>query len=89
MKFAGYDAIFFTGQAAEPVYLFVDNGSAELRDARALWGKDTYETEDLLWAELGDDVQTACIGPSSEKLSLISGIIHFKAARRRGVGSGR
>ena len=89
MKFAGYDAIFFTGQAAEPVYLFVDNGSAELRDARALWGKDTYETEDLLWAELGDDVQTACIGPSSEKLSLISGIIHFKgrAAARSGLGA--
>ena len=89
MKMAGYDAIFFTGQAEQPVYLFVDNGKAELLDAGALWGKDTYETEDTLWAELGDDVQIACIGPSSEKLSLISGIIHYKgrAAGRSGLGA--
>ena len=89
MKFAGYDAIFFAGQSAEPVYLLVDNGKAELRSASALWGKDTYETEDLLWKEVGDDVHVACIGPSSEKLSLISGIIHYKgrAAARSGLGA--
>ena len=89
MKFAGYDAIFFTGQASKPVYLLVDNGQAELRDAGDLWGKDTYVTEDSLRAEFGPDSHVACIGPAGEKLSLIAGIIHFKgrAAARSGLGA--
>lgn len=88
LKFAGYDAVYVTGQAAEPVYLLVDNGKAELRSARHLWGKDTNETEDLLRGELGK-VQVACIGPSGEKRSLIAAIIndYGRAAGRSGVGA--
>ncbi|HWR70743.1 MAG TPA: aldehyde ferredoxin oxidoreductase N-terminal domain-containing protein, partial [Dehalococcoidia bacterium] len=33
LKFAGYDAVFFGGISPKPVYLFIDNGQAELRDA--------------------------------------------------------
>ena len=40
LKFAGYDAVFFTGIAEKPVYLYIDNGRAEIRDAGNLWGKD-------------------------------------------------
>ncbi len=89
LKFAGYDAVFFTGIADNPVYLFVDNGKAELRDASHLWGKDTYETEDMIKAELGDDVESVCIGPSGEKLALISCIITNRgaAAGRSGLGA--
>jgi aldehyde:ferredoxin oxidoreductase len=89
MKFAGYDGVFFTGTSKKPVYLFIDNGKAELRDASHLWGKDTYKTEDALKFELGQDVQVACIGPAGEKLSLISAIIHCKgrAAGRCGLGA--
>lgn len=84
LKFAGYDAVFFNGIADKPVYLFIDNGKAELRDASHLWGKDTYQTEDILKAELGDATEIACIGPSGEKRSLISCIIN-----RRGAAAGR
>jgi aldehyde:ferredoxin oxidoreductase len=84
LKFAGYDAVFFNGIADRPVYLFIDNGKAELRDARHLWGKDTYETEDALKAELGEAAEIVGIGPSGEKLSLISCII-----TRRGAAAGR
>jgi aldehyde:ferredoxin oxidoreductase len=89
LKFAGYDAIYFSGISEKPVYLFIDNGQAELRDAAHLWGKDTFETEDILKSELGKDVKVACIGPSGEKLSLISAIIHDKtrAAGRSGLGA--
>ena len=89
LKFAGYDGVFFNGIADKPVYLFIDNGKAELRDAGHIWGKDTYETEDTLKAELGRTVEIACIGPSSEKLSLISGIITRRgaAAARSGLGA--
>ena len=47
LKFAGYDAVFFTGVSKKPVYLFIDNGKAELRDAASLWGRDTFDTEKL------------------------------------------
>ena len=89
LRFSGYDAVFFTGMAAKPVYLFIDEGKIELRDAGYLWGKDCYETEDILTEELGNDVHVACVGPPGEKLSLISGIVndHGRIAARSGVGA--
>jgi aldehyde:ferredoxin oxidoreductase len=89
LKFAGYDAVFFSGISDKPVYLLVDNGKAELKDAAQLWGKDTYETEDILEAEYGRDSRVSCIGPSGEKLSLISCIINKRgcAAGRSGLGA--
>jgi len=47
LKFAGFDAVFFTGISSKPTYLLLDDGKAELKDATYLWGKDTYETEDI------------------------------------------
>jgi aldehyde:ferredoxin oxidoreductase len=89
LKFSGYDGVFFTGISEKPVYLFINNGRAELRDANHLWGKDTYETDDILKSELGDDTAIACIGPSGEKVSLVSCIMHNKgsAAGRSGLGA--
>jgi aldehyde:ferredoxin oxidoreductase len=89
LKFAGYDAVFFTGISDKPVYLFIDNGKAELKNANHLWGKDTYATEDMLADELSKDVHTICIGPSGENLSLISCIITTRgsAAGRSGLGA--
>jgi len=90
LKAAGWDAIFISGIAPSPKYLFVTNNGIELKDASHLWGKDTVETEDMLCGELGDSkIRVACIGPAAEKLSLISGIVNDKAriAARSGVGA--
>ncbi len=88
LKFAGYDAVFFTGISEKLVYLFINNGKAELRDAAHLRGKNTYETEDMLKSELGRDVEVACIGPSGENLSLISSVMSKKrTAARSGLGA--
>ena len=90
LKSTGYDAIFFTGKSPKPVYLYLGNGSKELRDAGHLWGKDTNETEDQICQELGDNqLKIASIGPAGEKLSLISCIINDKgrAAARSGLGA--
>ncbi len=88
LKFAGYDALFFTGMSAKPVYLFINNGKAELRDAAHIWGKDTYQTEAILKSELGKDVEVACIGPSGENLSLISAVMNKgRTAARSGLGA--
>ena len=89
LKFSGFDAVFFTGIAPEPVYLLLDNGRVFIKDAAHIWGKDTYETEDILMAEYGKQSRVACIGPAGEKLSLISGIMtnHGNTAGRSGLGA--
>ncbi len=89
LKSAGYDAVFFTGIADEPVYLHIDSGRVELRDAAALWGLDTFATEDALRQQHGKDLQVACIGPAGEKVALIASVMNNKgrAAGRSGLGA--
>jgi aldehyde:ferredoxin oxidoreductase len=89
LKYSGYDAVFFTGIADKPVYLFIDNGHAEIKDASHLWGKDCYDTDDALKAEYNKDIAIACIGQAGERMSLVSCIIHNKgsAAGRSGLGA--
>ncbi len=89
LKFAGFDAIFLKGQSPKPVYLKVEDGQAELRDASDLWGLDTNETEDQLKARHGKGTEVASIGPSGEKLSLIAAIMndYGRAWGRSGVGA--
>jgi len=89
LKFAGFDAVFFTGISPKPVYLLIDSGKAEIKDAAGLWGKDTYETEDVLMAEYGKQSRVACIGPAGEKLSLVASIMtdHGSALGRSGLGA--
>jgi len=89
LKFAGYDAVFFTGISEKPVYLYINNGAAEIRDAAPIWGKDTFDVQDILRAEYGKDLQVACIGPAGEQLSLLSSVMCNKgrAAARSGLGA--
>jgi aldehyde:ferredoxin oxidoreductase len=89
MKFAGVDAVFITGMSREPVYLFVQDGRAEIRDASHLWGLDCYETEAKLKEELGRDIAAAVVGPSGERRCLIASVMTDKgrAAGRSGLGA--
>jgi len=89
MKRSGYDLFVFEGAASSPVYLFVDERKAELRDATHLWGLDTHQTEDAIRRDTAEDVRVACIGPAGENLALIAAIINDKhrAAARSGVGA--
>lgn len=89
LKFAGYDAVFFTGISEKPVYLLLKDGAAELRDATFLWGKETYETADVLKSELGRDLRIASVGPAGEKKALLASIMtdNFRAAARAGLGA--
>jgi aldehyde:ferredoxin oxidoreductase len=89
LKFAGYDAVFFTGKSDKPVYLLIDNGKAEIKDAGHLWGKDTFDVQDILREAHGKELEVACIGPSGEKLCLIAAVMNNKgrAAGRSGLGA--
>ena len=90
MKFAGFDAIIVKGKADSPVYLSLNNGNAELRDASALWGKETAEVERLIRDELGDDkIKIAQCGPAGEKRVRYAAIINNanRANGRTGMGA--
>jgi aldehyde:ferredoxin oxidoreductase len=89
LKFAGYDGIFLTGISEKPAYLRIDNGKVEIKDAGFLWGKSTFETDELLHAEYGNSARVISIGPAGEKLALISCIMHSggDAAGRSGLGA--
>ncbi len=90
IKRAGYDGIFVKGVSDKPVYLVVNNGEAEIKDASHIWGMDTVETEERLEADLGlKNAKVACIGPAGERLSCISGIVTDKGriAARSGLGA--
>ncbi len=77
LKWAGYDAVAITGRAPEPVYLWVHDGQASLREASHLWGMDTFATQQALRTELGDErVKALVIGPVGEKLGRNGAMIH-------------
>jgi aldehyde:ferredoxin oxidoreductase len=78
------------GRAEKPVYLWVREDGAEIRDAGGTWGQDTAVTTDRLLEEVGDErAKVACIGPAGEKLSKIACIINDRARAmgRSGVGA--
>ena len=90
LKFAGFDAIIIKGKAAKPVYLWIDEGQAELRDASHLWGKITGEAEAAIRDELGDaKIEVLQIGPAGEKKVRFAGLINMcnRANGRTGMGA--
>ncbi|MBN1614082.1 MAG: aldehyde ferredoxin oxidoreductase family protein [Deltaproteobacteria bacterium] len=90
LKRTGHDGIIFEGKAATPVYLEILDDKVALKDATDLWGKDAYETQDILRKRSGKrTARVACIGPAGERLSPISCIINDegRAAGRGGLGA--
>jgi aldehyde:ferredoxin oxidoreductase len=92
LKFSGYDGIIVHGSAQRWLYLLIDDGKAELRDASHLLRKDTYETTDLIKAGLNKkDLQMSVlsIGPAGETLVRFAGVFVDKghAAAHNGTGA--
>lgn len=90
LKKAGFDAIVITGKAPNPVYLWVNNGSVEIRDASHIWGSLTKESEEAIRLELGDKhIRVAQIGPAGENLvkyaCISNELAHFNG--RTGMGA--
>ncbi|MCL2123153.1 MAG: aldehyde ferredoxin oxidoreductase family protein [Desulfovibrionaceae bacterium] len=90
IKWAGWDMILVRGKAAKPVYLSVKDDKAELRPADAIWGRDTFDAEEMLKEAVGDAyAKVLVIGPAGENRVPVACIIHerFKAAGRGGGGA--
>lgn len=90
LKYAGFDGIVIRGRAPKPVYLWIHDGEAELRDAAHLWGRITGEAERMLREELRDDqIEVAQIGPAGERLVRFAAIMNMsnRANGRTGMGA--
>ena len=90
IKFAGYDQIVLEGKSSEPVYVFVNDDEIGFMDASHLWGKDVYETDEIIRSDLGDrGVQTAIVGPAAERGVRFAGVYAnlMRAAARTGMGT--
>ncbi len=89
-KWAGWDAVMLKGKAPQPVYIAINNDKVEIKNAQAMWGKDTYTTDEMIKQDLkDDDYKTMVIGPAGENGVFYSCIIvdRFRAAGRSGGGA--
>jgi len=89
LKFAGYDKIIIRGKAPTLVYLWINNGKIEIRDAAHLKGKSTYETMELIKSELNEpNAQVLAIGLAGENKVYFASIETSKSsASRLGLGA--
>lgn len=87
VKYAGFDGIIVTGQANSPVYLYVEDQEVQIRDAKHLWGLDTYRLYEVLQKEVGGRFELACIGPAAEKLVRFA-LVDCSPHRQAGRGGG-
>lgn len=90
LKGAGYDGIFIVGKSPEPVYIRIVDGSASLRDASPMWGKDSYQTQQMIKDEMSEPgMSVACIGSAGENQLSYAGIMNDqgRAAGRCGLGA--
>ena len=90
LKKAGYDALIIQGRSETPVYIYIDDDKVEIKDAKSIWGLDSYQAVDQIRKELGDErVSVATIGPAGEKLVRMACIVVDKHsfAGRCGLGA--
>lgn len=90
LKYAGYDVIIIQGKSRFPVYIWIKDDDVQIKEGKNLWGKNTWETEEIIKNELGcEDFEILCIGPAGENLVKYACIItdHDRAVGRCGLGS--
>jgi len=92
LKYCGYDAIIVQGQSKDWVYLYINDGVLELRDAKSLLGLDTWETQEALNRETGlsgHQLSVYAIGPAGENLVRFAAIHgdYGHVASKNGVGA--
>ena len=86
LKLAGYDGIIVRGKSSTPVYLLIRDGQVELRDAKHLRGKTTFDTGDAIRAELNDSkLSVAAIGPAGENLVKYAMILATNERGKKGI----
>jgi len=90
LRKTGYDGIWLTGKAPKPVFIWINEGKVEVRDAASLWGQDVYQTQESARQQIQiKGARIACIGQAGERGVLFSSICsdHGRMAGRTGLGA--
>jgi aldehyde:ferredoxin oxidoreductase len=90
LKFAGFDFLVIQGSSDKPVYLDIKDEQVEIKNASHLWGRSTWETEDIVRKDQGDlSIRVASIGTAGENLANPACVIvdRARAAGRGGCGA--
>lgn len=90
LRMAGWDMVIFEGKSPKPVYLYINDDTAELRDASHLWGKSVWQTEEMLKKGHQDPLlRISSIGQAGENQVLFAAVVNdlHRAAGRSGVGA--
>ncbi len=90
LRKTGYDGLWITGKAQSPTYLWIEGDRFEVRSAANVWGKDVYEAQEIVKAEIGvKGARVAVIGEAGERGVLYASICcdHGRMAGRTGLGA--
>ncbi len=87
IKFGGFDHILIKGRSNTPVYIEIGD-EVRIRKAGHLWGKDTWDSTDAIWQELGRQYAVACIGPAGENMVRDASIVANKYSLFAKTGMG-
>jgi aldehyde:ferredoxin oxidoreductase len=90
LKNAGFEAIVIKGKAAEPVYLWIQDGHAEFKSANHLSGQDPEFVQNCIRKELADEhiriLQIGLGGENQVRFAAITNELrHFNG--RNGIGA--
>jgi len=88
LKYAGYDMLIITGRSEKPVYITIEDEEIKILDASHLWGKDTFQTEDIIKRDHGVGFQVISIGQAGENLVRYACITHDKGRQFGRCGAG-
>ena len=85
LKYAGYDGVVIQGKAENPVYLWIEDGQVEIRDAGNLWGRGAYGTTRVLRRLHGPSTRVISCGQAGERLSRIA-VVQTETGNAAGQG---
>lgn len=89
LRWSGFDGVVVKGKAEQPVYLYIEDGKAEIRDASAVWGKGVHDTVKYFREQFGEkDLTVIAIGQAGENLSRFACWVNEndRASGRGGTG---
>ncbi|MCJ7704610.1 MAG: aldehyde ferredoxin oxidoreductase family protein [Desulfobacterales bacterium] len=89
LRRAGYDVVVVEGKSEKPCTLLIEDKNVKMVEASELWGKDTFEAQDLLEKKHGKNSGILLIGPAGENLIPISTVMsqRGRAGGRPGMGA--
>ena len=90
IRWAGFDGLVFEGKADHPVYVFIEDGQIEIRDARDAWGKGIHDTVAFYRERYGEkNLSVNAIGQAGENLSRFAVFVNEddRAFGRGGIGA--